>query len=60
MDRHYVKEMWTLALPVVPIYVFHQPWLKGYRGELGGGAEEYVEFLPYTWVDQELKKEMGH
>ena len=40
-------------------YYFWWPWLKGYHGELGlGVASGYWQ--KYIWVDQELKKEMGH
>ena len=59
-DMHAIKELWTLYLPATPWYMLHQPWLKNYRGELGGSPEEYVEILTYLWIDQELKEEMGH
>ena len=60
MDRHYLEEMWTAALPIIPLYRLHQPWLKGYRGELGGGYEGPLHILMNVWVDQELKQDMGH
>ena len=60
LDLYASAELWTAYLPMTPLYMLHQPWLMGYRGELGGGIEEMVELLPYLWVNQELKSKMGH
>jgi peptide/nickel transport system substrate-binding protein len=60
MDRIYLTEHWTLAVAVTPLFMLHQPWLKGYRGELAGALERYTYVLPNAWVDVELKQEMGH
>ena len=58
-DMYHVAQMWSLYVPpAFNRFVVHQPWLKGYRGELGAG-ESFRPIL-YMWVDQELKKEMGH
>ena len=59
MDMEYIRQMISPYFPVYPLYMLHQPWLKGYRGELGGGFEEYTFILPYVWIDQELKQDMG-
>ncbi len=40
-------------------FCFWQPWVKGYQGELTVGAYFY-QFPKYVWIDQELKKAMGH
>ena len=61
MDMHFIKQMWTLYLPPIPDrFAIHQPWLKGWRGELGGSEDDFLSAFPYMWVDKELKKEMGH
>ena len=60
MDQHYIKSMWTVALAVVPQDMLHQPWLKGYRGERGAHPEKYIMAATYAWIDEEMKKEMGH
>ena len=62
MDMYYVEQMWGLwgIPPAVDNFVMHQPWLKGYRGELGGSDGDYLGPVIYMWVDDELQKEMGH
>ena len=59
-DLYFTNAMWTVALPVTNLYVLHQPWLKGYRGEIGDAFQEFTLPMMSAWVDQELKKEMGH
>jgi len=50
-----------MSLPVPYQYTFWQPWLKGQSGEYVTGVETgFLGPLKYAWVDQELKKEMGH
>lgn len=41
---------------------FWQPWLKSYNGDYRMGiAHAYsVSWLPYVWIDQNLKTEMGY
>ena len=60
MDDYFVKEMWTVWLPVTPQYMLVQPWLKGYRGEDGGGDEGWMTHLKYTWIDLKLQNDLGH
>ena len=60
MNLRYIEEMWSISLPVIPDYMLHQPWLKGYRGQCGGSPEWCTEILAFMWVDQELKGDMGH
>jgi len=60
MDMYFVEQMWSLYLPVVNSYMLHQPWLHDYRGREGGGDDAWINSLIVTWVDQDLKDEMGH
>ena len=60
MNLRYIEEMWSISLPVIPDYMLHQPWLKGYLGQCGGSPEWCTEILAFMWVDQELKGDMGH
>ena len=60
VDLHYISEMWSVSWPLSPNGMMHQPWLKGFTGQLGAAMEHAVYLLPYLWIDQELKAEMGH
>ena len=54
------------AIHVIPIQPdiaghFWWPWLKNYHGETNvGGWADFETVLAHTWVDQQLKKEMGY
>jgi len=48
---HAFEQAWYVPIPAAYTFGFWQPWLKGYYGQ---------GFLEYCWIDQELKKEMGH
>jgi len=54
-DMYFINEMWSLTLPVVDAFVTYQPWLKGYRGELGGGEDDWATTPMFMWLDQELQ-----
>ncbi len=43
-----LANVWNIPMPLSDMYVFWQPWLKGYSGEWSGSAT-------YSWVDQDLK-----
>ena len=60
MDMYFLQQMWSIYLPIAYPFVVYQPWLKGYRGELGGSGDHWMEGIMYWWVDQELQKDMGH
>jgi peptide/nickel transport system substrate-binding protein len=55
-----IKLAWELPLPTPVWYMFWQPWLKGYKGEVGLGPDppETSMVYTYTWVDQDMKKQM--
>ena len=59
-DMRAIEEMWAGYTPATPVFMLHQPWLKNYRGELGGAGLDFTDILTYLWIDQELKEEMGH
>ena len=60
-DLYFAANMYAMAFPpVVDALNLIQPWLKGYRGELGGSEDFWVEPIMYMWVDQDMKSKMGH
>jgi hypothetical protein len=43
-------------MPLPNNYIFWQPWLRGYSGELGiGHVWGYEGFWQYVWIDLDLK-----
>jgi peptide/nickel transport system substrate-binding protein len=59
-DMYSIKQQWNVWGPRPPVYTFYQPWLGGYNGELRLGGGWMVSILSRLWVDQDLKKQMGH
>ncbi len=54
------EQVYKITTPVPDIFVVWQPWVKNYRGEdrLGSGGK--YDWTRFIWVDQALKKSMGH
>ncbi len=59
-DLHWAAQHYEITLIRPAQFTFWQPWLGGYDGEttLGGGTRSTI--FTRTWIDQELKEEMGH
>jgi peptide/nickel transport system substrate-binding protein len=51
---------WEIPIPTPAQFVFWQPWIKGYSGEVGVGPDpvENTGVFRYVWVDQDLKYEL--
>ena len=47
-------------LPTPYVYSAWWPWVKNYGGELRAGAVRPGPIYARIWVDQEMKKKMGH
>ena len=47
-------------LPTPYVYTAWWPWVKNYNGELSVGSLRPGPIYARIWVDQELKKKMGH
>ncbi|MFC1939750.1 ABC transporter substrate-binding protein [Chloroflexota bacterium] len=58
--RHLTDQAYYVQLPVSYNYAVWQPWIKNYHGEYGIGYHSHWNWGMYLWVDQELKKKMGH
>ena len=55
-----LEQAWTVPMPPGYSFYFWQPWYKDYHGESGIGYWNSYSPGLYTWLDQDLKKEMGH
>ena len=51
---------WLLWGTKAPSFNVNHPWVKGYNGESGLGTLDWNAMLARLWVDQDLKREMGH
>ncbi|MBL7209594.1 MAG: ABC transporter substrate-binding protein [Dehalococcoidia bacterium] len=56
-----LSQAWWVQPPCRYQYIMWWPWLKGYSGETAVGSSTHpLNFCIYPWLDQDLKKEMGH
>ena len=57
----YVQEQ-AYGIPVPYVYKYHMwwPWVKNYTGEETLGYYNSPNYVPFIWIDQDLKKEMGY
>jgi peptide/nickel transport system substrate-binding protein len=60
LTREILDKAPYIWLPTPYIYTAWWPWVKGYQGELRAGAVRPGPIYARMWVDQELKKKMGH
>ena len=60
VDEKTVREHWGLARAQAPSFSVTQPWVEGYAGEWSLGYSERNTHFARLWIDQELKKSMGH
>jgi len=56
-DMYHVSQHWGIMLPHLGGITFAQAWLGGFNGETPSGGSR--DILARTWVDQELKAELG-
>ena len=57
----YIIEKAPYILNTMPyLYSFRYPWVKNWYGELSTGTRSPGAILARVWIDQDLKKEMGH
>ncbi len=55
---HMLAQAYVIALPTPYVYNFWHPWVKNYRGENAIGFGNEPNWVFYTWVDQDLKKQL--
>ena len=59
-DMHMIKKHEDIWGPKVPQFTAVQPWVIGYNGEVEMTNQDRTSIYARLWIDQELKKEMGH
>lgn len=51
---------WGIFLPIPYNYNIWWPWVKNFHGETSTGYARFNRNIRYLWIDQDLKKSMGH
>jgi ABC-type transport system substrate-binding protein len=64
-DEYWLRQHATISILQPMTYTFVQPWLKGHDGQYGAtygswGPSYLFFYPPRFWVDQNVKKSMGH
>ncbi|MFO1080342.1 MAG: ABC transporter substrate-binding protein [Reyranellaceae bacterium] len=60
LTREIVAQAPYVWLPTPYVFSAWWPWVKNYNGELRAGSVRPGPIYARIWVDQELKKKMGH
>ena len=58
--KYVLDQAWTIPMPSPVSYTMWQPWLKNYYGNTTVGYINEPNWTQWAWVDQDLKKSMGH
>ena len=65
-NEYVARQHFSISLLQPNTYAVYQPWFKGYAGQSSGisattGAPQEISFYGARyWIDQKLKKSMGH
>jgi ABC-type transport system substrate-binding protein len=65
-NEYVARQHFTVSLCRPNTFNLYQPWLKGYNGQAGatsegtGGPHSLFFYPARFWIDQNLKKGMGH
>ena len=59
-DMYNISQHWYLMGPVPPWFNVTQPWVIGFDGGSILGLQNQNAVFARLWIDQELKKAMGH
>lgn len=59
LTPYYLLQAFHIPRPGLYNYIIWWPWVKGYHGEtMTNQANAWIGWIPFVWVDQDLKKEM--
>jgi ABC-type transport system substrate-binding protein len=65
-NEYVAQQHFAISLLQPTQYSLYQPWLKGYQGQFfalssASGGPPLIFFYPARfWIDQKLKRKMGH
>jgi ABC-type transport system substrate-binding protein len=62
-NQRVAQQHFAISLVQPNTFGFTQPWFKGYSGQfgsVGAGGNYLCYYLGRFWIDQKLKKSMGH
>lgn len=60
VTKHLLDKAYVIPAPYYPIYSAWWPWLRNYSGEQTVGYFSGPFWAQYIWIDQDMKKSMGH
>ena len=60
MTREILDKAPYIWLPTPYIFTAWWPWVKNYGGELRAGAVRPGPIYARIWIDQDMKKKLGH
>ena len=58
--KYVLDQAYVISRPMYPLTNFWWPWVKNYTGEYSVGYVEYDSWSKWAWIDQNLKRSMGH
>ncbi len=58
--KYVLDQAYVISRPMYPLTNFWWPWVKNYSGEYSVGYIEYDSWAKWIWIDQALKRSMGH
>ncbi len=53
-----LEQAYVITRPQPYGYIFWQPWVKNYHGEITVGYYNFYHWAKWIWIDQDLKEEM--
>ena len=54
-----LEQAWLVPIPSAFNFAIWQPWVKNYVVQGVGALGGWMNWTPYVWIDQDLKKSMG-
>ncbi len=57
-DNYLIEKQFHTWTPRRPTFIFWQPWMVGYNGEITMGGNTLLLYLSRVWIDSDLREEM--